>query len=77
MLLLAMAATSNDAARMRLVTHWRRLHLLGMWTRWILYAGAYFPEAPASRFAAVGRLAAARVSAAISGSEVVGPTSRS
>lgn len=39
-----MAATSNDASQRGLRKNWRRLHLLGMWTVWIIYAVSYFPR---------------------------------
>lgn len=42
-LLAAMAATSNDASQRKLGRSWRRLHLLGMWTVWIIYAVSYLP----------------------------------
>jgi DMSO/TMAO reductase YedYZ heme-binding membrane subunit len=42
-LLAAMAATSNDASQRRLRANWRRLHLLGVWTTWIIYAVSYWP----------------------------------
>jgi len=44
-MLALMAATSNDASQRRLRRNWRRLHLVGMWTIWIIYAFSYFPRA--------------------------------
>ena len=56
-LLAAMAATSNDASQRALGKNWRRLHVLGMWTVWIIYAVSYFPGAHLSPIAAVGSVA--------------------
>jgi sulfoxide reductase heme-binding subunit YedZ len=56
-LLAAMAATSNDASQRALGKNWRRLHALGMWTVWIIYAVSYFPGAHLSPIAAVGSVA--------------------
>ena len=56
-LLFAMVATSNDASQKRLGKNWRRLHLLGMWTVWIIYAASYFPAAPTHPIAAAASLA--------------------
>jgi len=50
-LLGAMAATSNDASQRSLRKNWRRLHLLGMWTVWIIFAVSYLPAAPTSAIA--------------------------
>ncbi len=56
-LLFAMAATSNDASQKRLGVNWRRMHLLGIWTVWIIYATSYFPAAATSPIAAAASLA--------------------
>ncbi|RYD48250.1 MAG: hypothetical protein EOP60_16015 [Sphingomonadales bacterium] len=42
LLMWAMAATSNDAAMRRLGKNWRRLHLIGMWWLWVVFANSYF-----------------------------------
>ncbi len=42
----AMAATSSDAAVRALgTTNWRRLHLVGGWYIWIIFAQSYLPRA--------------------------------
>jgi DMSO/TMAO reductase YedYZ heme-binding membrane subunit len=56
-LLFAMAATSNDASQKRLGKNWRRLHRLGIWTVWIIFAVTYFPGVPTSPIAAAASLA--------------------
>jgi sulfoxide reductase heme-binding subunit YedZ len=56
-LLAAMAATSNDASQRALRKNWRRLHLLGVWTIWIIFAVSYFPAALTSPLAAGGSVA--------------------
>lgn len=56
-LLFAMAATSTDAAQKRLGKNWRRLHRLGIWTVWIIFAVTYFPGVPTSPIAAAASLA--------------------
>lgn len=56
-LLFAMAATSNDASQKRLGKNWRRLHRLGIWTVWIIFAVTYFPAVPTSPIAAAASLA--------------------
>ncbi len=52
-----MVATSNDASQKRLGKNWRRVHLLGLWTVWIIFATSYFPAAPTSPIAAAASLA--------------------
>ena len=52
-LLTALAATSNDASQRRLRRSWRRLHLLGVWTVWIIFAATAFPAASTTPTAAV------------------------
>ena len=42
-MLAAMAATSNDASQRRLGRNWRRLHLLGIYTLWVVFAVSYLP----------------------------------
>jgi DMSO/TMAO reductase YedYZ heme-binding membrane subunit len=42
-LIYAMALTSNDASVRALGPNWRRLHLLGLYTLWIIYAFSYLP----------------------------------
>jgi len=56
-LLFAMAATSTDAAQKRLGKNWRRLHLLGIWTLWIIFGVSYFPGVTTSAIAAIASLA--------------------
>lgn len=51
-LLFALAATSNDASQRRLRGRWRQLHLLGVWTVWIIFAVSYLPAALESAIAA-------------------------
>lgn len=51
-LLAALAATSNDASQRSLQRNWRRLHLLGVWTVWIIFAVSYFPAAGTTPIAA-------------------------
>lgn len=41
-LMWAMAATSSDAAMRGLGQNWRRLHTLGIWWLWIVFANSYF-----------------------------------
>jgi sulfoxide reductase heme-binding subunit YedZ len=53
-LLAAMAATSNDASQRALRKNWRQLHVLGMWTVWIIYAASYFPAATVTPIAFAG-----------------------
>lgn len=53
LLLFLMVATSNDASQRRLGRAWRRLHLLGIYTVWIIFAVSYFPAAPSQPIAAV------------------------
>jgi sulfoxide reductase heme-binding subunit YedZ len=43
LMLFLMAATSNDASQRRLRRNWRRLHLFGMYTVWVIYAVSYLP----------------------------------
>ena len=45
-LLFLMAATSNDASQRRLRAKWRRLHLLGMYTVWVIFVVSYLPRVP-------------------------------
>ncbi len=45
LMLLFLAATSTNASQRRLGANWRRLHLLGIWSAWVVFAGAYFPQA--------------------------------
>ncbi len=45
LMLLLLAATSTNASQRRLGANWRRLHLLGIWSVWIVFAGLYFPQA--------------------------------
>lgn len=54
LLLAAMAATSNDFSQRALGANWRRLHRLGVWTIWIVYAASYFPSAHMTRVAFSG-----------------------
>jgi sulfoxide reductase heme-binding subunit YedZ len=54
LLLAAMAATSNDVSQRTLGRNWRRLHLLGMWTVWVVYAVSYFPAAHTDPLALAG-----------------------
>ncbi len=56
-MLAAMAATSNDASQRALRKNWRRVHLLGLWTVWIIYAVSYFPKAHATPMAFAGSVA--------------------
>ena len=57
LMLFLMAATSNDASQRRLRRNWRRLHLLGMWTLWIIFAFSYFPRAPSGVIGALASVA--------------------
>ena len=56
-LLFTMAVTSNDASQKTLGKYWRRVHLLGMWTIWSIFAVSYFPAAATTPSAAVASLA--------------------
>lgn len=56
-MLFAMAATSNDASQRKLRKNWHRLHLLGMWTVWIIFAVSYFPMAATTPIAVIANLA--------------------
>jgi len=56
-MLAAMAATSNDASQRALRKNWRRLHLLGSWTVWIIFAVSYFPMAFANPIAGAASVA--------------------
>ena len=51
-LLAALAATSNDASQRSLRKNWRRLHVVGVWTVWIIFAVSYFPAAGTTPVAA-------------------------
>ena len=42
-MLAALAATSNDKSQRSLGKNWRRLHLVGVWTIWVIYAVSYLP----------------------------------
>ena len=55
-LLFAMALTSNDASQKWLGLNWRRLHLLGMWSLWIIFAVSYLPQGPTDPVAAAASL---------------------
>jgi sulfoxide reductase heme-binding subunit YedZ len=50
-MLAALVATSNDASQRRLRKNWRRLHLFGIWTIWIIFAVSYLPAAGATPIA--------------------------
>ena len=57
-MLAAMAATSNDASQRRLGASWRRLHRVGLYTVWIVFAVSYMPDAlPDTGRAAIPTLA--------------------
>jgi DMSO/TMAO reductase YedYZ heme-binding membrane subunit len=43
LMLFLMALTSNNASQRRLRRGWRRLHLLGMYSMWVIYAVSYLP----------------------------------
>lgn len=45
LMLLLLAATSTNASQRKLAANWRRLHLLGIWSVWIVFAVSYFPRA--------------------------------
>jgi len=43
LLMYAMAATSNDASVRVLGANWRRLHVLGIFTLWVIFMVSYLP----------------------------------
>jgi DMSO/TMAO reductase YedYZ heme-binding membrane subunit len=53
-LMWAMAATSNDTAMRALGKNWRRLHTLGIWWLWIVFANSYFGRIFRSETRALG-----------------------
>ena len=53
LLLAAMAATSNDASQRALGANWRRLHTVGIYALWIIFAASYLPVVAASPLSAV------------------------
>lgn len=63
LLLFLMAATSNDVSQRRLGRNWRRLHLLGIWTVWIIFAVSYLPRAMSG--GAIGAVASAALVASL------------
>jgi DMSO/TMAO reductase YedYZ heme-binding membrane subunit len=57
-MLAAMAVTSNDTSQRRLGASWRRLHWVGLYTVWIVFAVSYMPDAlPDAGRAAIPTLA--------------------
>ena len=57
LLLFLMAATSNDASQRRLRANWRRLHLLGIYSLWLIFAATYLPAASSGLIAATASVA--------------------
>jgi DMSO/TMAO reductase YedYZ heme-binding membrane subunit len=56
-LLAVMAATSNDASQRWLGAAWRRLHLLGVYALWLVFASVYLPQAADDLLSALSVLA--------------------